>query len=653
MKNPPTTPITIVIYLDSVVPSIDYRPYNLTVGRSPILKWIWKRICLAQRSGLTIVYSSVTDQRALLNAIRGTAIQLVLREGGTKLDSLLNIQDERAGYIVCTSLEDLLYLPINFAPKMLQMMNENDVAYCRLMNQDNNVATIMKPDLLSCVGSIAGQTGYAHLDQAVDHLERWMSEQEAGLPFEMNGLTVQLDEFTGWSKFAIPQKFSLFDPQIGDLCCRVVTRALSAEEDMGAPDLLPNSLKMAIIYHRAEERLKQLDRGKVRFAKRVLFISGASAFSGAEMSMCSLCSALHERGWDVHALIALEGHFARELRTKGVKVTCPNMDWSFGGTNVFGYVNRLIKGIAPDIIHCNGFEAETVRYAVRASGRPVVQHVRVENPQYMRDCLDAADALIAVSEFVRDRVIRYDIDPTKVHVVNDEIDTNHFSPDSIMSRRSRRLMGLGERPVIVTFSRVVQRKRIDVLIKTVARLVLRYPDLAVLIITGGFIEAALFAQLKALTRTLKLESCIQWKHFVSNPKEVLSVADCYVLCAEDEAFGRSVAEAMAMQVPVVVSGSGGTKELVKLGGGTIVPSGSVEVFADAIDEFLKEGSQKHYVGRLGRQVVEERCDVSRNVLCIEELYTNLLEQLNLRVPNGRSVLNTAAQVGGQKCVASV
>jgi L-malate glycosyltransferase len=48
---------------------------------------------------------------------------------------------------------------------------------------------------------------------------------------------------------------------------------------------------------------------------------------------------------------------------------------------------------------------------------------------------------------------------------------------------------------------------------------------------------------------------------IANPKEVLSIADIFVLPSETESFGLSALEAMAMKLPVISSNTGGIPEL--------------------------------------------------------------------------------------------
>jgi N-acetyl-alpha-D-glucosaminyl L-malate synthase BshA len=52
---------------------------------------------------------------------------------------------------------------------------------------------------------------------------------------------------------------------------------------------------------------------------------------------------------------------------------------------------------------------------------------------------------------------------------------------------------------------------------------------------------------------------------IANPKEVLAIADLFILPSETESFGLSALEAMAMKIPVISTNTGGIPELNKNG----------------------------------------------------------------------------------------
>ena len=87
-----------------------------------------------------------------------------------------------------------------------------------------------------------------------------------------------------------------------------------------------------------------------------------------------------------------------------------------------------------------------------------------------RTALEAADAVIAVSAAMRDDVLpRYPaIDPDRVAVIHNGVDTDEFRPDS----RTDALPALGidpDRPYVMFVGRITRQKGIDLLLDAAAR----------------------------------------------------------------------------------------------------------------------------------------------------------------------------------------
>jgi glycosyltransferase involved in cell wall biosynthesis len=73
-----------------------------------------------------------------------------------------------------------------------------------------------------------------------------------------------------------------------------------------------------------------------------------------------------------------------------------------------------------------------------------------------------------------------------------------------------------------------------------------------------------------------------------DPHAALVGADVFVLSSLAEGLGTSVLAAMACNVPVVATRVGGVPELVKSGGGVLVPAGSPGEFAGAVRRVLTD-----------------------------------------------------------------
>jgi len=97
-------------------------------------------------------------------------------------------------------------------------------------------------------------------------------------------------------------------------------------------------------------------------------------------------------------------------------------------------------------------------------------------------------------------------------------------------------------------------------------------------------------ELEKLIEQLGLKSCVSLLGAVSEDtvNECLEKAQVFVLASWQEPLGVAIMEAMAMEMPVVVTGSGGVKELVDDGiDGLLVEPEAPEQLADAIAQVLQ------------------------------------------------------------------
>lgn len=81
---------------------------------------------------------------------------------------------------------------------------------------------------------------------------------------------------------------------------------------------------------------------------------------------------------------------------------------------------------------------------------------------------------------------------------------------------------------------------------------------AKLILVGDGPEKAAMEQ---LSRHLGINHDVINLGKIADPKEILSMADLFILPSETESFGLSALEAMAMKVPVISTNSGGLPEV--------------------------------------------------------------------------------------------
>jgi phosphatidylinositol alpha-1,6-mannosyltransferase len=198
------------------------------------------------------------------------------------------------------------------------------------------------------------------------------------------------------------------------------------------------------------------------------------------------------------------------------------------------------------------------------------------------------------------------------------VDLQRFRPLTADERAEARSdLGLPtDGPLVVSVSRLVPRKGMDVLIDAAVRLRADRPDLTVAIAGRGRDADRLAGRIAEYSAPVRLLGAVT---DVDLPR-LVGAADVFVmLCRnrwlglEQEGFGIVFLEAAATGVPQVAGRSGGAGEAVQAGiTGTVVRrSTNVGAAARAIDELLADQDLRGQMGWASRQRAEASFDYDK------------------------------------------
>jgi glycosyltransferase involved in cell wall biosynthesis len=116
-----------------------------------------------------------------------------------------------------------------------------------------------------------------------------------------------------------------------------------------------------------------------------------------------------------------------------------------------------------------------------------------------------------------------------------------------------RYPALRERRFFLFLSRIHSKKGCDLLLEAFARVAPAYPNLD--LVMAGPDEAGLRAQLEAQAKRLRIDSRVHWTGMLEGDLKwgAFYAADAFVLPSHQENFGVAVVEALACEVPVLIS----------------------------------------------------------------------------------------------------
>jgi len=284
--------------------------------------------------------------------------------------------------------------------------------------------------------------------------------------------------------------------------------------------------------------------------------------------------------------------------------------------NLAGHLARLLYDI-PHVVTAHSLEPHRPWKAEQLGGGYRLSSWTEQT------AFEAADAVIAVSAGMRrDTLDSYtDLDPDKVHVVRNGIDTAEFSPDPETDIVTSMGIELG-RPTVVFVGRITRQKGLVHLVRAAEKL---DPETQVVLLAGApdtpeiaqeFNEA--FAHLKSTRgHVLWIEEMVPRNHV----RQVLSHATVFACPSVYEPLGIVNLEAMACETAVVASAVGGIPEVVVDGEtGYLVPydparagdPAAVSAFEDGlaikINQLTSDPEKAREFGSAGRKRCIEEFD---------------------------------------------
>lgn len=293
-------------------------------------------------------------------------------------------------------------------------------------------------------------------------------------------------------------------------------------------------------------------------------------------------------------------------------------------------LGRAIQRIDPDVLHARSrVPAWLCRLANRGKRRrPFVTTVHGLNRinAYSR-VMVSGDRVIAVGEPVREHVCKgYGLSPGKVQVIDRGVDMDLFNPASVdrgfidAFKTKHQLEG---KFVVTSVGRVTWLKDYESFISAIARLRDSMPTLVGLIVGGVHPDKiGYFEGLKRQAREQGVADRVIFAGSQSKVAEIYALSDLAVnVSLKMGNVGRTVIEALAMDVPVIATTWPGLTNLVSDGiNGAVIQTKSPEALADAIQRLRAKPP------RAVRQTVPYTYTLDAMVERIVGVYEDLLSQ---------------------------
>jgi glycosyltransferase involved in cell wall biosynthesis len=294
---------------------------------------------------------------------------------------------------------------------------------------------------------------------------------------------------------------------------------------------------------------------------------------------------------------------------------------------------RYIRRHRIGIVHASDRprDAAACRLLCLLTGARSVIHVHVKYDNWVgapvRWALRHADAVIGVSRFVAETLVRGGYAPERVHAVLNAIEVERWTRGADGASVRAEFGIPADAPVMLCAARLFHWKGQGELVSAIPALRRTFPSVRLMIVGGDYQLApgqSYLRDLKTLVRDLGVEEQVIFTGHRTDMTDLMAACDVFALPSFEEPFGLVFAEAMASQKPVIGLRTGGVPEVVDHGeSGLLSPPGDREALTRNIATLLGNRELRRRMGEYGRRVVEQRFTPARLAADVEQIYNRI------------------------------
>jgi glycosyltransferase involved in cell wall biosynthesis len=359
-----------------------------------------------------------------------------------------------------------------------------------------------------------------------------------------------------------------------------------------------------------------------------------------EAELC-LCRALTAR--NILPILVLTGDYPDEIRDRyksaGALVFSTGCVPNGNPLRYYREIGRLIGQFKPSLVHIDHFSYfSSVPWMARLHGVSHIVYMEsnsgVLRARSWKNLLLQlrtrimtwpVTRMIAVSEFIRRRLIEVGVPSEKIEVIYNGVDIQRFTPDpSARESWIKRFQLRSDELILSSVAFSHRFKHPEVIVEAISHLVKRGVAVQVFIAGRGEMQA----ESEVLARRLGIGPFIHWLGDFSSPETLLRASDIFILASVGEAFGYVLAEAMACGTPVVGSRSGAIGEVAEDGGtGLLATPLDAVSFADAIERLACDAQLRHDMGARGVDRVRKLFAAETMIEKVMRLYGSISADL--------------------------
>jgi glycosyltransferase involved in cell wall biosynthesis len=277
-------------------------------------------------------------------------------------------------------------------------------------------------------------------------------------------------------------------------------------------------------------------------------------------------------------------------------------------------IRELVARTDTDVVHAHGYKADIYTYfALRNSKTPFVStcHTWYDNNPLVtlygvadRMVLRNFAEVVAVSEEVKQRLLKAGVREGKIHVVRNGIDLRPFDAATPSLRGNS-----GDQPPIVGLvGRLSVEKGVDIFIRAAALVLAELPSTRFVVVGDGQDRH----KLESLIDELKVRENVSMLGRRDDMPSVYASLDIMVSASRQEGLPIAILEGMASSRPLIATPVGDVPTVVLDDRtGMMVPPEDPSLLAAQIVALLRDSAKRDRLGAAARKLIEDEFSADR------------------------------------------
>jgi glycosyltransferase involved in cell wall biosynthesis len=359
----------------------------------------------------------------------------------------------------------------------------------------------------------------------------------------------------------------------------------------------------------------------------ILHIITGLGTGGAELSLLRLLGELPEQSFHNRVVsLTSYGTIGAQIESLGVKVDVLSMSGRCPTPCALFALRAIAQRFAPDLIQGWMYHANLISLALAWSVRPrvpLIWNIRhsLSDPGLEKlttrltidlgaRCSARAASIIYNAETSAEQHEAFGFDSTKRVVIPNGIDTEQYLPNPGAGRQVRERLGIGpERRLVGAIARYHPMKRHDVLLQAASKVVKRFEDVVFVLVGKDLVDDNEI--LNALVSELGLHGRIHLLGERHDVPQLLAAMDIFVSSSGwGEGFPNVVAEAMACEVPCIVTNVGDSADLVDDTGIVVEPNDPQELAQGCLRLLGECDARRRERGRAARRRIVDKFNLA-------------------------------------------